>query len=324
MPYEFDVSIIIINWKSADLLRHCLKSIYANRKDSAFEVVVIDNASFDGSEEMVRQEFPEVKFIQSSENLGFAKANNLGFQSANSETILFLNPDTEIIGTAIQIMTASLSSLPSAGAVGCKLLNTDGSIQMSCVQRFPSILNQVLDTEYLRKCFPGLGMWGIRPLVEPVGRTTEVDVISGACLMVRRDVFKQVEQFTTNYFMYSEDVDLCYKVKKAGRKNYYVPDAEVIHHGGKSSDLKQENHFASVMMRESRLNFFKARQGHSYAFLYQLSTAGAAICRVFILSTILLITAGMYRRADLCAALAKWTRIFRWAVGREVWAKGMG
>lgn len=321
MSLDIDLSIIIINWKSADFLRRCLTSICANVKNIKFEIIVVDNASFDGSEEMVQRLFPEVHFTQSEKNLGFAKANNLGFRAAKGRNILFLNPDTEIVGSAISLMISSLESLAEAGVVGCRLLNSDHSIQMSCVQRFPSILNQVLDADYLRELFPRLKLWGTQPLIDSMATLAQVEVISGACLMIRRDAFEQVGQFTTGYFMYSEDVDLCYKVRQAGMKSYYVGTASVIHHGGRSSEAKQQNHFTAVMMRQSRLNFFRERQGRFYASLYRLCTAGAAICRMMILSFTLLVTIGRYHRAPLCWSLGKWSRVFCWALGLEAWAR---
>ena len=138
------LSIVIVNWKSADFLRKCLQSIFANASDMSLEVIVVDNASFDGSAELVEREFPGVHFVQSKENLGFAGANNLGVRSAKGRNLLFLNPDTEVIGTALERMSSFLDATPDAGAVGCKLLNTDGTVQTSCIQPFPTILNQAL------------------------------------------------------------------------------------------------------------------------------------------------------------------------------------
>src|SRR5437899_604588 len=120
-----DLSIIIVNWNSATFLRACLHSIYATSATVSFEVIVIDNASYDGAEMMVRREFPNVTFIQSKSNLGFAGANNVAFASSRGRNILFLNPDTEVIGNALNVMCSALDAIPDAGAVGCKLLNSD-------------------------------------------------------------------------------------------------------------------------------------------------------------------------------------------------------
>src|SRR5271165_5655937 len=140
-----DLSIIIVNWKSVDFLRGCLASIFSPGSSLSLEVVVVDNASYDGCEEMLSREFPQVRFIQSRENIGFARACNLGFRNSTGRVVLFLNPDTKVLGNALSSMVDGLESQSHAGAIGCKLLNGDGSLQTSCIQSFPTILNQALD-----------------------------------------------------------------------------------------------------------------------------------------------------------------------------------
>src|SRR4030066_516351 len=149
-----DLSIIIVNWNSKEYLRKCIASILAATNAIEFEIVVIDNASFDGSGEMLKQCYPQVQFIQSEKNLGFSKANNEAFRVTHGQYVLFLNPDTEIVGTAIPIMLGYLQQMPNAGSVGCKLLNADKTVQTSCIQPFPTILNQFLDSEFLRALWP--------------------------------------------------------------------------------------------------------------------------------------------------------------------------
>lgn len=155
-----DLSIIIINWNSVGFLRKCLASVYANTKKTSFEVIVVDNASGDGCGDMVRAEFPEVHFVQSATNLGFAGANNLGVQYSSGKCLLFLNPDTELAGPAIDRMMEFLQSHAEAGIVGARLLNSDLSIQTSCIQNFPTVLNRVIDADLLRRLFPRLAFWG--------------------------------------------------------------------------------------------------------------------------------------------------------------------
>src|SRR4029077_16116528 len=150
-PKSLDLSIIIINWNSAAFVRECLETVYAGTGELDFEVIVVDNASFDDCGQVVQAEFPAVKFLQSPANLGFAKANNLGVRAAGGRNLLFLNPDTEILGNALPKMVSFLDASPDASIVGYKLLNSDLSLQTSCVQPFPSILNQVFDAEHLRR-----------------------------------------------------------------------------------------------------------------------------------------------------------------------------
>jgi GT2 family glycosyltransferase len=315
-----DLSIVIVNWNSAALLRDCLRSIYATASALEFEVIVIDNASFDGSELMVRREFPAVRFIQSDQNLGFAGANNVAFTHSSGRNVLFLNPDTEITGNALSLMCTTLDAIPDAGAVGCRLLNSDLSLQTSCVQAFPSLLNQTLDFEFLQHLFPNSSLWGTRSLYARNSQAAAVDIISGACLMIRRIVFEQVGQFSTDYFMYAEDMDLCYQANRAGWRNYFVGDATVIHHGGRSSSIRS-NHFAAIMMRESKLKFMRIRQGSVYALCHRSATAVVSIVRLLILAAALPFATILRQRQEVQGSIAKWFKIFLWSVGFQNWAK---
>ncbi len=311
------LSIIIVNWRSCDFLRQCLRSIYANAKGMSFEVIVVDNASYDGSREMLAREFPEVYFIQSAKNLGFGRANNLGYKNSCGRSLLFLNPDTEIIGNALAKLESALQLVPDAGIVGARLLNPDSSLQTSCVQAFPSIWNQVLDVEAFRQRFPKASLWGTRVLFENRQGPAQVDTVSGACLMIKRKVFESVKMFSPEYFMYSEDLDLCFKVARAGWKNYYLSGAMVIHHGGRSSGAMNESSFATVMMRESLRRFFRIRRSKVHAVLYQSVMGIVAICRLSLIASILLVTPGRLQRDSRLGALAKWFSVLRWSVGLE-------
>ena len=321
MPCDADLSIIIINWNSVEFVRKCLASIYTNPAALNFETIVVDNASFDGCGEMLGREFPGVIFVQSRENLGFAGANNLGFAHSKGRTVLFLNPDTETIGSAIGEMWSFLESRNDAGAVGAKLLNSDLSVQTSCIQRFPSILNQILDFDCLRNLFPKSALWGTWPLFAEAARPAPVDVISGACLMAKRDVLANVGVFSGDYFMYAEDVDLCHKIQKQGLRCYCVPQATLLHHGGRSSSSKPENNFAAILMRESMLKFMRKTKGKLYGFAYRSSTALVAAARLLVLSSLFLLTAGRIRRNSISGAFAKWASILRWAIGLEFWVR---
>ncbi len=316
-----DLSIIIVNWNSKDYLLKSIASIEAGTKGIEFEIVVIDSASFDGCDEMLRQLYPHVLFIQSDKNIGFAKANNEAFKVSHGRNILFLNPDTEIEGSAINELYCHLNSLPNAGTVGAKLLNSDGSIQETCIRAFPTILNQALDSNILRSIFPRAGLWGMKHLLSREEFIKEVDAVSGACFMIKSSVFESVGMFSTDYFMYSEDIDLCHKVRKAGLNTYYIPKAVVIHHGGGSSSQTSVNTFSAVMMLESRWRFFQKSRSLRYARLYRFAMFGASVIRV----GLLLFTWPAYR---LCgrevrskAVLKKWMARLRWTLGGERWVK---
>jgi GT2 family glycosyltransferase len=315
------LSVIIVNWNSCDFLRKCLRSIEINAGQLALEVVVVDNASFDGSGEMVAREFSWVKFIQNDKNQGYAHANNLGYQHSQGRNLLFLNPDTEVIGEALTRLTKVVETMPKAGVIGARLLNHDATLQTSCVQAFPSILNQVLDFDAFRHKFPKSSLWGNGAIFESHKQPVVVEGISGACMAIKRSVFESVNLFSTEYFMYSEDLDLCYKTARAGLNNYYVSDAAVMHYGGRSSNSKPESNFSTVMMRESLQKFFRIRKGRLHAFAYRLAMGVAAVCRVTIIGVMVLVSLRTPRRASLGAAFSKWVGVLRWSVGLEGWAK---
>ena len=311
-----DLSIIIVNWNSADYLRKCLRSIHETVKNLNYEVNVIDNASYDGADAIIAQEFPSVRFIQSSKNLGFARANNEAFKASSGQSVVFLNPDTEVQGNAIESLHEQLRKLPQAGAVGPTLLNSDMTVQTSCIQTFPTISNQALDMEVLRGKFPRLKLWGMQALYSNTDIPAVVEVISGACLMVRRDVFENVGMFSTDYFMYTEDIDLCYKIRTAGYKAYFVKDARVIHHGGRSTKKADHNFVSDVEMRKSVYRYFQKTKGAKYADIYKLSLKIAAVLRLIVLSFMsknLGIKAG--KTIEIRASTMKWMSIYEWTMG---------
>ena len=318
-----NLSIIIVNWNSKEYLRKCLNSILAETRDLDYEIIVIDSASFDGCSEMVRKDYPQVRFIQSRENLGFSKANNLAFQTAAGEFVLFLNPDTEIVGPAIQTLHSALKRLPKAGAIGGKLLNSDGTLQTSCVQAFPTILNQVLSAAVLRRLTPRSRLWGMQALFDGCNQSSEVDMISGACLMMRRSVFERIGLFSTEYFMYAEDVDLCYKSRRQGFTNYYIGEAVIVHHGGGSSQ-QARNNFSNIMMVQSISQFLKRSRGGIYSDCYRLAQCGAAVIRIgllLFLSPVLLVRSG---GSSWRASCSKWFAVFNWGLGLSRWTGNYG
>ncbi|MGC4053262.1 MAG: glycosyltransferase family 2 protein [Paludibaculum sp.] len=315
------ISVIIINYRSAAFTRACLRSIYAQGPAQSMEVIVIDNATYDGCGEMMSAEYPQATFIQSAQNLGFAGANNLGISVSHGAHLLFLNPDTEIQGDAIGRLFEALAAMPEAGMVGARLLNSDLSVQTSSVTAFPSILNQILGSEYLRQKFPSSSLWGMKPLFEEHSEPVVVDAISGACMLARREVVEQVQGFTTDYFMYAEDLDLCVKVAKAGWKVGYVPDAVIVHHGGQSSGARSESNYADLMIRDSMYQFMEVHRGPAYAWMYRAATILAAACRAALLSLLLPVAVLTPKRARVIRAWKKWIAIVGWGAGIQGWVK---
>jgi GT2 family glycosyltransferase len=306
-----ELSIIIINWRSREFVRACLRTLEPELAAIRHEIWVLDNASADGCGEMLAREFPEVRFVALPGNLGFARANNAGAHRSSGRRLLFLNPDTEVCPEAIRHLLACLDRQPLPGVVGAHLLNTDGTVQTSAVQAFPTLLNQALDSEWLRHCFPKSGLWGVAPLVSPSQGPQPVDVLSGACMLMERSVFDKVEGFTEDYFMYSEDVDLCYKCANAGFSNYYVPEARIVHHGGGSSSQSGSSVFSTVMMRDARYRYFLQHRGRGYAFAYRLTMMASAMARMILLLPRCFLKA--LRVGGQEASLRKWKAIAAWA-----------
>lgn len=230
------LTVVIVNWNTLRLLRSCLESMGKLFGDSRFEVIVVDNDSSDGSPEMVESSFPSVVLLRQTENLGFSRGNNVGIRAANGRYILLLNSDTEVLGDALEKMCVHMEAHHDIGVLGAKLLNPDHSIQLSC-RRFPSYRTALFHRySILTRLFPR-NRYSSEYLMTRTGHeeVMEVDWVSGACLLARREAVIGVGLLDEEFFMYAEDVDWCYRMKRAGWRVVYFPAAEVMHHIGKSS-----------------------------------------------------------------------------------------
>lgn len=250
-----DISIIIANWNTCEILRNCLASIYASTRDLECEVIVIDNASSDSSVDMVKSEYPQVGIIANSENRGFAAANNQGMAIAKGRYVLLLNSDTIVLDGAIDKVVAFAEGHPKAGITGCRVLNEDKTLQLSCFM-FPSILNMTLWITYLFKLFPRSRFFG-RERMTWWSRddVREVDVVTGCFMLVRCEALVQVGSMDERFFMYFEETDWCYRFKQAGWKTMFTPCGEIIHLGGFSS--KQIKSRMVKQWHRSMLLFYK-------------------------------------------------------------------
>ncbi|MEQ8819829.1 MAG: glycosyltransferase family 2 protein [Sumerlaeia bacterium] len=231
-----DISLIIVNYNNADLLRACLESLPAACEGLTWEAIVVDNASADGAPNVVRTEFPEARLIANADNKGFTRANNQGLEIARGRYLCLLNNDTEARPGSFAAAVARMDERPEVGVAGLKLLNPDGSRQLS-VRRFPSF-QQALFNRYsiLTRLFPNnpfSASYLMSDLEED--RERDVDWVSGACLVIRRDLFDRIGGLDEKFFMYSEDVDYCLRAWQAKTRVAYLPQGEVMHHIGKSS-----------------------------------------------------------------------------------------
>lgn len=230
-----NLSIIIVNWNTKDILSDCLRSIYKETKDIKFETIVIDNNSSDNSVGMIKQNFPQVLLIENKDNKGFAAANNQGINIAKGKYLLLLNSDTIILDNALKKAYEFATSNQNADVIGCKILNKDRTLQPSC-SMFPSLLNRFLMLTYLYKIFPKSKFFGRAQMTWfNYDRKIEVDVISGCFMVINRKAIDRVGPMDEDFFMYSEEVDWCWRFKKSGYKIVFTPEAQIIHLGGASA-----------------------------------------------------------------------------------------
>lgn len=256
-----ELSIIIVSWNTADLLEACLASIMAHPPRRDFEVIVVDNASEDGSVQMVRRQYPRVTLLENEKNVGFARANNQGIRQASGRYLLLLNPDTEVRPDALETLLRFLGKHESAGAVGARILNSDGTLQPSCYPT-PTLLNEWLHLFHLdRERREGMESWDVT-------QPRAVEVLLGACIMVRREALDDVGPLDERFFMYSEEVDFCYRIRKAGWSLYWVPQAQVVHYGGQSTRQAATDMF--LRLYEGKLLYFRKHRGRGAAWLYKL------------------------------------------------------
>lgn len=267
-----DVSIIIVSWNTRDILHRCLQSVYEQTDEITFEVIVIDNASSDGSAEMVEREFAQVRLIKNTENRGFAAANNQGAEIARGRYLLLLNSDTIVLDNAIGKTVKFADEYSEAGVVGCRVLNPDRTLQPTGFM-FPSALNMLLAASYLYKLFPRHKFFG-REQMTCWGRddVREVDVVTGCFMLARREAIEQVGMMDESFFMYGEETDWCWRFKKAGWQNLFYPGAEIIHLGGQST--RQVKPQMILQLKAGLLRFIrKHRTARSYATACFLTSA---------------------------------------------------
>ena len=231
---NIDVSIIIVNWNTRHMTCDCLRSVYEQTQGVSFEVILIDNASYDDSVATIKKEFSKVKLIANNKNLGFCKATNQGLEVAKGKYLLLLNSDTVVLENAVEKTIQFAEKHDRIGIVGCQLIYPDGSFQGSCF-RFPGICGSILASFGLSKLFPkstvfNMERYGNRLWDKP----REVDCVMGSFMLIKRQVTDNIGMLDTDYFMYGEETDFCFRAVKAGWKVFYYPDAKLIHYYGGS------------------------------------------------------------------------------------------
>ena len=262
-----DLSIIIVSWNVADLLRDCLRSIDAGRGELDLEVIVVDSASTDDSVAMVKREFPWVNLMACDENVGFPRGNNLGLEQANGRYILLLNPDTVVLDDALSKMMTTMQENPEVGVLGCQLLNSDGTVQSSR-RRFPTITTAFFESTWLETVAPKNVLERYYAQDLPDDAVNDVDWVMGACMLVPHPVVDTVGGMDEAYFMYSEELDWCRRIKDSGWRVVYYPEAKIIHYVGQSSD--QAVVARHINFQQAKLRYFRKYNGRFTALVLRL------------------------------------------------------
>jgi hypothetical protein len=268
------LSVIIVSFNTCNLLRQCLQTLITEASDVSYEIIVIDNASIDGSADMVAQEFPDVQLIRSQENLGFAAANNLGFAQARGHYVVLLNSDAFLKPQAITKALAYMQADPTIGVGGASLVGTDDTWQPSA-RMFPSLINHFLTLSGLSAKYPQSRFFGRvdRTWADP-NQAAIVDWVPGAFSIMPFHVLDEVGYFDESFFLYYEEVDLCKRIQAKGYNIWYWPDVEVVHLGGESSKtMKALNISAagkqiSLWQMRSALLFYRKHYGALSAWLW--------------------------------------------------------
>lgn len=244
------LSIILVNWKTPDLTKNALVSVYKETGGFDFEVIVVDNNSQDGSVEMIKKEFPQVVLIINTDNLGFGKANNQGLKIAQGDYLMFLNTDVVVLDGALNKLVNFLDQHPSVMMVGPRLLNKDLTFQHACRRNLPNPINSFFHLFGLTKFFKNSKLANeYKQYASDPEVTGPTQALSGAAMMFRRQVYSTIGGFDEIFFMYGEDLDFCKRVLDKGWQTVYVSDAKIIHFGGQSSGKRRV---------KSLLNFYEA------------------------------------------------------------------
>jgi len=310
-----DLSIIVVNWNTRDLLRDCLNSVWAETKATSFEVLVIDNASSDGSAEMVNMEFPQAKLIENQENLGFARANNQAIRQSSGKFILLLNSDTVILSSALDKMVAFMKSHPAVAASGPMILKPDGSIQLSagantgkfaCVRILIIVGSLVVISSKLLS-----GINGKKKTYSRAPR--QVGRVSGTCMMITKEAVDKVGLLDEQYYFSAEEVDWFYRLQQVGGVAYFIPEAQIIHHVSQS--INQTDNRTKYLYKGRYLFINKHHgktQGLFFRFMLGIESLGI-ICTLFLVQALI---KGDRRKYINWKLRCRW-RTLMWAFGLD-------
>jgi GT2 family glycosyltransferase len=301
------LSIVIVSWNTRDILRDCLTSIFEKTSSLAFEVVVVDNASADGSAEMLREHFPQVRVIANRSNVGFAKACNQGMRASRGRLILLLNSDTYVRDDVIARMAHYVLSRPEISMAGCQLQYPGGRVQHTAYRSL-STWRSLFEDLWLYKLAPSAtrdkvllgGYW-------KSDREMEVDWLAGAFMMLRREAFEESGGFSEDFFMYGEDSEWGMRLKRAGRRIFYNPLGVVYHIGSVSSDLEWTQRERLRLCHLGGLRAYAKVNGPALGFLYHLARLLGSLVRFSVYAALAALNSDSYYRDQ--------RRVYGWQAG---------
>jgi GT2 family glycosyltransferase len=293
------ISVVIVSWNTRDLLLECLESIAESSVGIACETFVVDNASTDDSVAAVRARFPQVRLMANAENVGFSRANNQAICQSTGRYVLLLNPDTKVLPGALETLARYLTEHPAVGAVGARILNSDGTLQSSCYPA-PTLARELWRLLHLDALMP-FGIYRMEDWDIRIPR--KVDSLLGACIMARREALESAGLLDEDYFFTGEEIDLCRRLYRANWPIFWVPQAQIIHYGGQSSKLVAQSTF--LRLYHGKILYFRKQHSAFAAALYKLVLFIATLARLLI-APIAWLERGTRREQHLTLARRYW------------------
>jgi N-acetylglucosaminyl-diphospho-decaprenol L-rhamnosyltransferase len=310
------LTVVVVTWNSSGPLVNCLRAVEVEREVISLELLVVDNASTDGSADVARQVAPWAQVIENRDNRGFAAANNQALAQAQGRYVALLNPDAEVLDHALLRLVRCLARMPEAGAAGPMTLTPSGEVDFRCARRFPTLWTEFCEVSGLTRRFPrhrlfsgaSMGHWDHK---DP----RDVDALSGACMVIRREALEQVGLLDEDFFMYSEDTELCFRLKQAGWRVVYWPEARVQHWGGYSTSQVRDVMGVEALRSTNRL--FRKCYGASSAMAHRLIVAALTAGKLIAFAAGWLAARNANQRARLAHKLALHRQVLRWALGGD-------
>jgi GT2 family glycosyltransferase len=306
-----ELSIIVVSWNAKNYVQECLASLYAQSLSVSAEIIVVDNASSDGTPKMVRRQFGDVILIRNADNLGFAKANNVGIRAAKGKYLCLINSDVNVPPECLQTIYDFMEQHPTVGVAGPRMLTPDGLMARSYM-RFPTLWNCLCNALFLDLVFKGSRRFGGVLMTDFDGeKTSEVDVLNGWFLVVRRQALDLVGLLDESFFMYGEDIDWSYRFHHAGWRRAYFAGARALHYGGASSKIASTRFY--VQMHKANLQYWKKHHSKVGVFGYWLTTLVHHVLRALAYSLVYLIKRGKHLEASF--KIKRSAACIAWLVG---------